>query len=49
MLSFVDNPLELNKPGIGLPLLYMFAEGIIFLILTLLIQVHIFLFCNGQL
>lgn len=38
-VKFVDNPLEFNKPGIGLVLLYMFVEGIVFFILTLFIQV----------
>ena len=38
--NYVDNPFELNKPGIGLTLIYMFIEGIIFFIFTLFIQVH---------
>lgn len=38
--NYVDNPFEFNKPGIGLTLIYMFVEGIIFFILTLFIEVR---------
>lgn len=37
--SFVDNPLDTKRPGVGIICLYLFVEGIVFFILTLLIQV----------
>ena len=38
--NFVDNPLSIERPGIGATLLYMFFEGFVYFFLTLLIQVH---------
>ena len=40
--SYVDNPLDTRRPGIGMIYVYMFVEGVVFFILTLLIQV-----CTG--
>ena len=39
-VAYVDNLLEFNKPGIGTTLLYMFVEGVVFFILTLIVQVN---------
>lgn len=39
--NFVDNPLSIERPGIGGILLFMFFEGILYFTLVLLIQVHI--------
>ena len=38
--NFVDNPLSIERPGIGGILLFMFLEGFVYFTLTLLIQVH---------
>ena len=38
--TFVDNPVSLERPGIGGVLLFMFCEGIVYFVLTLIIQVH---------
>ena len=37
--DFADSLLEFHKPGVGLVLLYMSVEGIVFFIITLIIQV----------
>jgi hypothetical protein len=37
----VDNPLSIERPGIGGILLFMFFEGILYFTLVLLIQVRI--------
>ena len=37
--NFVDNPLAVERPGIGVILIYLFFEGLIYFSLTLLIQV----------
>lgn len=37
--DFANSLLEFHKPGVGLVLLYMSMEGIVFFIITLLIQV----------
>ena len=39
-LHYVDNVLTFERPGIGIILVYMAAEGILFFILTMLIEVH---------
>ena len=39
--NFVDNPLSIERPGIGSTLLYLFFEGFVYFTLTLLIQVHL--------
>ena len=38
-LNFVTNPTDIERPGIGLIYIYLFFEGIIFFILTILIEV----------
>ena len=38
-VQFEDNPLSINKPGIGVTCIYLFFEGIIYFLITLLIQV----------
>ena len=37
--DFADSLLEFHKPGVGLIFLYMSVEGIVFFIITLVIQV----------
>ena len=37
-ISYADNLLQLEKPGIGLTLIYMLVEGAVFFILTLFVQ-----------
>ena len=36
---FVDNPLDVRRPGVGVTCIYLFLEGIFYFILTLFIQV----------
>jgi hypothetical protein len=38
-LSFVNSPLDIERPGIGLIYIYLFFEGIIFFTLVILIEV----------
>ena len=39
-VRFVDNLFSLDRPGIGILLIYMSLEGIFFFLLTLLIEVY---------
>ena len=39
--DIVDNPLSIERLGIGSTLLFMFFEGIVYFSLTLLLQVHL--------
>ena len=39
-LHYVDNVLTFERPGIGIILVYMAVEGVLFFILTILIEVH---------
>ena len=39
-IRYVDSPLEFARPAIGSILLYMAIEGLLFFILTLLIEVN---------
>ena len=41
-LNYVDNPLDIERPGIGLIFVYLFFEGIIFFTLTILIEVCVY-------
>ena len=38
---FVTNPLDFERPGVGIICLYLFVEGVVFFIFTLLLQVHL--------
>ena len=38
-IRYVDDVFSTDRPGIGINLVYMFLEGILFFILTLLIEV----------
>ena len=40
-MRYVDNIFSLDRPGIGILLIYMSVEGLIFFILTLIIEVNI--------
>ena len=40
-MRYVDNIFSLDRPGIGFLLIYMSVEGLIFFILTLIIEVNI--------
>ena len=44
-VRFVENIFSTDRPGIGVNILYLFFEGILFFILTLLIEVHVHV-CN---
>ena len=43
-VRFEDNLLSINKPGIGVTCIYLFFEGIVYFLITLLIQVWL---CRG--
>ena len=38
-IRFVQNPLSTDRPGIGMNLIYMALEGVLFFALTLLLEV----------
>ena len=38
--NFVNNPLSIERPGIGVILIYMFFEGIVYFLLILFIEVN---------
>ena len=38
-VRFVENPLDIDRPGVGIYCIYLFFEGILYFILTLLIEV----------
>lgn len=37
-VRFVDNPLDVRRPGVGITCIVLFLEGVVFFLLTLLIQ-----------
>ena len=37
--TFSSNELSLTRPGIGVPVLYLFFEGIVYFLLVFLVQV----------
>ena len=40
-IRYVDNPLSTDRPGIGVNLIYMAMEGVLFIVLTLLLEVRL--------
>ncbi len=38
-ISYVDSPLEFTRPGIGCILTYMATEGLLFFMVTLMLEV----------
>ena len=38
-IRYVENPLSTDRPGIGVNLIYMAIEGVVFFALTLLLEV----------
>ncbi len=42
-IRFVNNPLDFERPGVGIICLYLFIEGVVFFSLTLLIQRKFFI------
>ena len=38
-IRYVDNPLSIDRPGVGVNLIYMTLEGVLFFALTLLLEV----------
>lgn len=41
-IRYVDNPLSIDRPGIGVNIIYMAMEGVLFIALTLLLEVRLF-------
>ena len=38
-IRYVENPLSVDRPGVGANLIYMAVEGVLFFVLTLLLEV----------
>ena len=38
-IRYVENPLSIDRPGIGVNLIYLMLEGVLFFALTLLLEV----------
>lgn len=41
-IRYVDNPLSTNRPGVGVNIIYMAMEGVLFIVLTLLLEVRLY-------
>jgi len=43
-ITYVDSILQFDRPGIGIVSLYLGIEGVVFIIMTILIEVREFLY-----